>query len=186
MLLWTLAALAAGAIALLAVPVEMRFDVRRQATWQASVRVRWMFGLLDLPITGGIRADEKPARKKRRRKSDGAARLWRVILDAGFRRRLARFVRDALVVFRPCDLQLRCRLGLDDPADTGMLWAAAGPLTACTPVQLDIAPVFPGPAFELMSRGRVRIIPAQVLGLVAAFALSPATVGAVVRHWRSA
>ncbi len=101
-------------------------------------------------------------------------------------RRLARFVRDALAALRPSDFWLRLRLGLDDPAETGMLWAAVGPLTAWTPARLDVAPVFPGPAFELTSRGCVRIIPAQVLGLVAGLALSPATVGAVIRQRRPA
>lgn len=185
MLLWTLAALAAGAIAVLSVPVELLFDIRHEATWRASVRVRWMFGLLNLPLDGGKDAAKRPAKKKDS-KTSGVSRLWRVILDSGFRRRFARFLRDTLVALRPRDLWLRLRLGLDDPADTGMLWSVIGPLTAWAPARLDVAPVFPGPAFEMASHGRVRIIPAQLLGLMAGLALSPATLGAVIRQWRSA
>jgi len=185
-LLWTVAALAVGAAALLSVPVEFLFDIRHEAAWRANVRLRWMFGLLNVPITGGKRPEKKtPKRPKKRRKTrSGGSRLMRMILDAGFRRRFARFVRDVLAALRPRDLWLRLRLGLDDPAETGMLWAVVGPVTAWAPARLDVAPVFPGPAFDLASHGRVRLIPARMLGLMAGFALSPATIGAALRHWR--
>lgn len=186
-LLWTLAALAVGAAALLCAPAELLFDVRHEAEWRASLRVRWPFGLLSFPVTSTeSKPKQQPKPAKKKPKGGTRSRLWRVILDAGFRRRLARFIRDVLVALRPRDLWVRLRLGLDDPAETGMLWSVVGPLTAWAPARLDVAPAFPGPLFDLESRGRVRVIPAQLIGLVAGFALSPTTVGAAFRQWRRA
>jgi hypothetical protein len=187
-LLWTVAALAVGAAALLSVPVELLFDIRHETAWRATMRLRWMFGLLNVPIAGGKHPGKKAPKRTqtKRKKRRGRPRLLGMILDAGFRRRFARFVRDVLAALRPRDLWLRLRLGLDDPAETGMLWAAVGPLASWAPARLDVAPVFPGPAFDLASHGRVRLIPAQMLGLIAGFALSPAIIGAALRQWRRA
>jgi hypothetical protein len=153
--------------------------------WQGSLQVRWMFGLLSFPVAAA-KPEPKPKPGKQKKRRSRSTRLWRALFDARFRRRVYRFVRSVLVALKPRNVSLRLRLGLDDPAEMGMLWSVVGPLTVLTPASFDISPAFPGPVFDLDCRGRVRIIPARMLGLVTAFALSPATLGAVFRQWRQA
>ena len=77
------------------------------------------------------------------------------------------------------EFRLRLRIGFDDPADTGYLWAVVGPVTALLPRRgreaLDLAPDFWEARFDLAARGRIRVFPAEVIGAALIFLLSPAT-----------
>jgi len=74
---------------------------------------------------------------------------------------------------------MEVRLGLDDPADTGRLWAVVGPLAAILtlPVHARVAiePEFACEALEVDGKGCIRIIPIRLLFVVLVFLLSPGT-----------
>jgi hypothetical protein len=65
------------------------------------------------------------------------------------------------------ELHLHVRLGLDDPADTGCLWAFMGPLgaglTSLRAVELTIEPDFIEATLDIDARGRLVLVPLQLL-----------------------
>lgn len=197
LLVWVLAILFAGAVALLSVPVELWFDVERNGSresslqsagseakqvWTSRLTVRWMFGLVKVPVAGGPRKKRrKPKREripKKKRRAFPAAKL-RVMLQADFLQRVARWLGQTLRAIRWGEFRLRLRIGFDDPAETGYLWAVVGPVTALLPQRtleaLDLEPDFWEARFDLAARGRIRIFPAEVIGAALAFLLSPVT-----------
>ena len=70
------------------------------------------------------------------------------------------------------------RIGLDDPADTGMLysalWPILVPLTDSSSAKVRMELSFEEPALDLTARGRIRVFPIQMVWSVLLFALSPA------------
>lgn len=58
---------------------------------------------------------------------------------------------------------------LEDPCDTGALWAMAGPLSVALAStsrgQITLAPEFAREALSVQGRGRFTVVPAQILGI---------------------
>lgn len=181
-MLWV-AALLLGLIALFSVPVDLVFRVRRESPLEANISVRWMFGLLRFRVRRPAkkrRPITKPEKPKKRARARRVMRLAaKALRTAAFRRRLLQFLIQILGAVRMRDFALRLRMGLDDPADTGFLWAFLGPLIAFIQARrnakVDVAPHFAGETLEFDTRGDIRIIPAQMVWIAAAFALSPVT-----------
>jgi hypothetical protein len=75
-------------------------------------------------------------------------------------------------------MRLRARIGLGDPAETGRLWAVVGPvagaLSMVKSASIVVQPEFLDTVLDVDARGRIRIIPLQVIGLLLALAFSPA------------
>jgi hypothetical protein len=173
---------------LLAVPVAVAFRFQRVEAFEGRITVRWLFGVVrfDIQIPGN--AKPAPARPKPRAKPGkrGAGRrMLAVLRQTAFRRRMLRLLRDLVAAAHLRRLDLRMRLGLGDPADTGRLWAFVGPLNAAAGnlrgVEVQIEPEFVDPLFELHCAGRLFVVPLQLLALAIAFALSPAS----LRAWRT-
>ena len=101
----------------------------------------------------------------------------------GFGRRLLRLARRLLASFRIQELELKARLGLDDPADTGRLWAVVGPLSALVAgsgiARIEVEPDFTSALLTFDGRGRIRLVPLRPLSLVLVFLLSPNTIRAL-------
>ena len=184
---------------LLAVPVAVAFRFERIAAFRGQIMIRSLFGLVRFRIRfpkAGMRtrpnaaADtgiqrQEPARRSCRRDNGGVTNIIAALRQSGFRRRVCRLACDLIEAAHPRQLRLRLRLGLGDPADTGRLWALIGPLIVTTQnlrhTALRVEPEFIDPVCEFHARGRLRVIPLQVLVLAAGFALSPAS----IRAWRA-
>ena len=82
-------------------------------------------------------------------------------------------------------LEARLRIGLDAPADTGMLysalWPVIVPLTYDSSAKVRMELSFEEPVLDLTARGRVRVFPIQMVWSVLLFALSPAGLRAMNR-----
>lgn len=190
-----IAAFLALAILLLAVPVELVLRLQGIESIEGHVAVRWLFGLVRVRVRrpDSSRASlpdsaDRPVHARTRSKpEDGGRRraMWALWRQAAFRERAVRFARDVLRAIHPQQLGLRLRLGLGDPADTGRLWALVGPLAAVAQAlphaEVRVEPEFLKPALEFETQGRLRVVPLQVLALVAAFVLSPPS----IRAWRT-
>ncbi len=193
LLLWALAILAAGAVALLSVPVELWFDVERDGSrgdagggetgqvWTSHVTVRWLFGLVEVPVTGRGEKRRRPPRErkpKKKRKAFPAAKV-RAMGRADFVKRVGRWLGRTVRAIRWGEFRLRLRIGFDDPSETGYLWAVVGPVTALLPRRateaMDLEPDFWEARFDLAARGRVRVFPAEVIGVALVFLVSPVT-----------
>lgn len=185
LVVWILLALLAGLLALLAVPLELVFSVRRHGgRREGRGSLRWLFGLVRVRLAGPgerVRAGPgRPASRRPRRGGGGARRMLALVQVEGFGSRLLRLARDLFRRIRIQELSLRVRLGLDDPADTGRLWAVVGPLAALPGLRrVAIEPEFAAGTFELDGRGRIRIVPLRLLSVLLRFALSPVTLRAL-------
>lgn len=175
-------------IALLAMPISLAFRAGWPDTEGGYVRVQWAFGLvrLQLPLSqekratpaGSVAAKKtKPQTKPKRRGSSGGPKVMALLRQRPFRQRLLRYLRDCWAAFHQRDVQLRMRIGLDDPADTGQLWAFMGPLAALLAnargATIELEPQFDEESFELEGSGRVGFIPLQLIYLTLALLLSP-------------
>jgi hypothetical protein len=171
-------------VALLAVPVTLEFEVSRRERLERNLRLRWIFGLVRVNVSSAEpktapRKHKPPKRKPKRakRSTGGKGNVLRAIRDRRFRRRILRFARDLWRAFRKERLRLRLRIGLGDPADTGRLWAALGPVAGLAAVireaSIEIEPEFFDAVLEIDTSGSVTIVPLQLLLLSAGLMLSP-------------
>jgi len=170
-------ALSLGAIALaaalLAMPVDLRF-LADEAAGSSRMRIEWAFGLIALDMRGhgkrSAEADQRAALGIRK-----LLRLW----NSDVRPRATALLQRLLRTVRFRNLCGRARIGLGDPAETGMALAMLLPLTyaldAVPGVELQVEPDFQGTGVSGDMQGAVRVFPILVIPPVVAFALSPTT-----------
>lgn len=180
---WVLLVLFVSLLALLAIPVDLEvFLHRRPGHQEDSFTLVWLFGAVKIPVPLWGRIKRKP-RKLTQHDRGGAHRALAILQTEMPWGRLLVLVRALLRRTRVRDLRLAVRFGLDDPADTGRLWAWAGPLAAALalpPVaRLAIEPDFASEIFEIDGQARVCIIPIQWLSAILVFLLSPQTLRAL-------
>jgi hypothetical protein len=138
----TLVALAAVALlvtALLAVPVRLLVRVERAERLRALLRVRWLFGLVDVqsgwPRPPRPPKPPKPAKPetapaKKPKALRRARRALAVARTPGLMPRALRLLNDLRRQVRIEAFDLHAEVGFDDPADTGRLCGALAPVLA--------------------------------------------------------
>ena len=190
-LLLTITILLVLLLILLAVPVSMSFSISRNEKFQAFSHFQWLFGLVKFRIQipteseaskPGIRLEtDKEKSHKPRNNTRG---VLSIIRRTQFRQHIIKFFYKLLHSIHAHELYLRLRIGLGDPADTGMLWAAMGPLSGMmknlNSIQVEIEPEFIDAVLEIDSHGQFQFIPLQLIALIVVFILSPTTIQA----WR--
>lgn len=154
-LVLALAALLLGLpVLLLALPMTLVFHARIDNGVRGQVRIHWGFVRTRLhfprrsqprttrstPTARGAqaRAVDAPAGDSRRADAPfphphGGAWAWRLVRDARWRHAGLRLLRDLAAATHGRDIGVHLRIGLSDPADTGMLWAVLGPLGLSLP-----------------------------------------------------
>jgi len=171
-------------VAALAIPVTLKFQVSWRNALEQNVRAQWAFGLVRVQISPAGTKNKSPSRGDIQRKARSSKRstgrprnLLGAITNGKFRRRMMGFVRDLWRAIGKESICVRLRIGLDDPADTGRLWAVLGPLAGVLGLiesaSVEIQPEFSEEVFELDSSGTVHVMPLRVLHLLLALALSP-------------
>ena len=171
-------------VGLLAIPLTLTFRVAWREAFDNDFLVKWAFGLIQtrIPIEGTSSSAKPPQTDDRKprigdRSSGKSWNILAAVRHRGFRQRVFRFMKALWRAVRKRDVRLRVRLGLGDPADTGRLWAALGPISgllANVPdASIRIEPEFQDATIELESSGSIRIIPLQLIYLTAALLLSP-------------
>lgn len=175
-------------ILLLLIPVNVDFNVEKHSAFHTRVRIRWMFNAIGKTIESG----EKPKKGKPEAKKKSRIKPVTAALGArGFPGRLLRLVRDIFRISHARDVALHLLIGMNDPADTGMVFAFVAPavvqLRAITPYDIRIQPDFEEAELQGYLKGRVRVFPIQLIYVGTLFALSPATIRAIralVAAWR--
>jgi hypothetical protein len=149
-----------------------------------SVRLRWLFGLVNVGLSGGTPRQKKShtERKTRRVRQFTFGRVERALLTRGLFAGIARFLRRILRAVKVRDFRLHVRFGFDDPADTGMLVAAAEPalwvLRTWGAERFFVEPDFDQEIALADGNVDVRIYPLHVITASAMFLLSPPTLRA--------
>lgn len=169
-------------IALLAVPVTLTFKMTWQQDFQSDVSLLWLFGLVHArlptfkttpPSLEGKQLVQETGRLKRL----PGENAFSVVRQKTFRRRIFRFISDCWRALQKKDVNLRVRVGLGDPADTGQLWAIVGPMAGILAnvqqASIEIEPEFFDATFQVNSSGNIRLIPLQMIYLTAGLLLSP-------------
>jgi hypothetical protein len=171
-------------VILLAVPVTVTYQFSWREAPTADVRLNWAFGLVRADVSPNrIRprhSNQKAARKKdpgRGKSTRRKANIVAGIRQPMFRRRILRFVSDVWRAIHKKNVELRVRLGLGDPADTGQLWAALGPLSGMLASRRDIRfaiePDFLDATLDLEGSGTIRVVPLQMVIIVLGLLVSP-------------
>ncbi|MFC1935578.1 hypothetical protein ACFLX9_02285 [Chloroflexota bacterium] len=178
-------------ILILSIPIEMAFDTSRPG---AKARVGWAFGLLWKDVGGKKKKPKRPKKKrpKKKKRGPGAKASLTFLETRGIVSGLLKLARRMIGSIRVKQLNAHLRMGLDDPADTGILYSVICPILiplnyiGSSNVRMDLC--FEEAILDFTGQGHVRVVPAQMIWAVLLFGLSPAGLRAirkaVVRRWR--
>lgn len=188
--LYTLAGIGALFAALLAIPVQIRFSATMDGSvsgLQKAGRLRWAFGVVDVPLGGKPGTGARPRRASTPVPRPTRLDRRKLLRNPAFWSQLKRLFGKLLREVRWQAFRLEARFGMDDPADTGMLWGLLGPaVAAAVPPRANvmIQPVFDRATFAFDANGEFRVIPLKVAWLLALFFASPRTWHALKPAWR--
>lgn len=176
--MWVIIALASLVVLValvLCVPFDTAFRVDIYGRQRFSLRLIWLFGLVKKELKRG---KKKPSKRKPGGRR-GARDIFKILRTEGLLRQLKTLVTDILSRLKIRDLSIDLRVGLDNPADTGFLFAVIGPaLLFCSPSthHLRLQPSFEGEAvLEGYAQGAVRLLPIRFVVPFLRFIFSMAT-----------
>ncbi len=200
--MWAIAALSslsAFIVLVLCVPFDIALHMDMYERPKFRVRLVWLFGLISKEIR---KAGKKPEGKKKdvdgkRQLRKGRRRvetIFAILRTKGLVTQLKDLMRDTLSRLEIRELGANFRVGLDDPADTGLLFAFIGPatlfLSPYSSHRIRVQPAFGDEAvFEGCLYGTVRLRPIRLVIPFLKFAFSLASVRAmkvlVLSKWKN-
>jgi len=177
-----LASLAALIVLLLCVPLDVVLRVDMDARPKFRARLAWLFGLVSKDLR---REKEKPEEEKRatERKRKGRDRradarlIFEVLRTKGLLGQVGRLLRSVLSRINIRELGANLRVGLDNPADTGLLLAFVAPvnvlLSSSFSREITVQPCFADePVIEGYFYGTATLRPIRLTTPLIAFAFS--------------
>jgi hypothetical protein len=176
-----LVSLAALITLFLCIPVELAFRANTEEKPKFSLRLIWLFGLFtrELRPTRN-KPEEKKITEYERRLGNWLSRLrvtFEVLQTKGLLKQLRRFIKRIIRQIKVRELVANLKVGLDNPADTGLLFAFIAPLNLAInyflPNPIKIGPSFTGESFITgYLYGAVRLWPIQLAASMMALAFS--------------
>jgi len=162
----TLAGLVGLIILVLCVPLDAALSMDASGRPKFRLRLVWLFGLISKEVS---REKKKPEEKLKKKRAPDFSTILKILRTKGLPRRITTLVRDVLGQFKIRELALNCRLGLDDPADTGLLFALIGSTTSFLSLpsqyQIRVQPSFyDETVFEGHLHGVLRLRPIKLVG----------------------
>lgn len=185
--MWTIIVLAVilGLVALvlflLWVPIDIVLQLQTEGNHHFTVRSVWLFGLINKQFAPMRRQPrpvaEPPSKPVQRTSLKGrlkvAVMMWRN------RRLLPRLVdlgKELISRFKIKSLDINLRVGLDNPADTAMLFGIVGAIIYAFPASLlrriNLLPIFTEPALEGYAYGIFTVHPIELIPPLIKFASS--------------
>lgn len=189
--MWIIAALAGLAglfVLVLCVPLDAALIMDSSGKPKFRVRLEWFFGLISKEL---IREKEKPEEKKvvsretrRKKRGIGFRTILRILRTKGLPGQFKDLVRGVLGQLKIRELAVNLKLGLDDPADTGLLFALIGSTTSFLSLpsqyQIRVQPSFDDEVvFEGYFHGVLRVWPVKLVRPLLRFVFSPAVLRVV-------
>lgn len=179
---------------LLCVPLDMSFRLNVYGRPEFRIRLTWLFDLVSKEVKSRKkRAEQKEETVERRGRGKRTRAIFKILRTKGLPRQLKRLVKDVLNCLKVRELRVNFRVGLDDPADTALVFGPIGLamlfLEAYSPYEIAVQPSFDGEAvFEGYSYGAVRLRPIQLVVPFTRFVFSLAAIRAVkmliLTKWR--
>jgi len=182
--LWVIVALAglAGLIILvLCVPLDATLNIDTFGRPKFRLSLVWLFGLISKELS---RKKKRPEEKReitkekpKKKRGIGFNTILKILRSKGLLRRLKGLVRDVFGQLKIRELGVNLKLGLDNPADTGFLFALIGSTTPFlnlpSQYQISVQPSFYDEAvFEGYLRGALRLQPIKLVGPFMKFVFS--------------
>lgn len=169
-------------LVLLAVPVGVRVT-KTVDSERIMVKAHWLWGVVSILLTGRHRTTRDTRKRRKRRATDEPTKRHH---DAGHRSRrpapeeIPVIVRTATALLRLILRRFKVaaegelRIGLSDPADTGILWGVSAPFLVpfTERVGLHVQPSFVGADCSFTGQAAVEVVPATVVVPVLRFGLS--------------
>jgi len=168
-----------GAIALiLCIPIRGLVEVKVEETLRFGLRLRWFFGAFNKQIahwkTGS--AEEDSTRLKQRENRGWAKAFSEVLADSDQRARLGTLLRVVARSTKVENLEADFRFGLDDPADTALIFGPAGAasvlLNLYTDYNIWLIPALEGATIQGYLNARFRWLPIVLFGPLMRFLFS--------------
>jgi hypothetical protein len=198
--LWVIAVLVSLTILItlvLCIPLELVFRTNIDERPKFSLRLIWLFGLVSRELRQTIK---KPAKKVaieyERKPGDWMQRLrvtFELLQTKGLLKQLGCSIKGIIRRIKVREFAANLKVGLDNPADTGLLFAFIAPVNLATnyflPYPVKIEPSFTGGSpITGYLYGAVRLWPIQLAASLIAFAFSLPTLRAakklVLYKWR--
>jgi len=198
--LWAIVVLASLAVLitlLLCVPLDLVLRTNMAGRPKFSMRLVWLFGLISHELRPGEKRLEKEKATEHKQKPKnwtlGIRLTLEVLRTKGLLRQFGSFLKRILRHIKIRELVANLKVGLDNPADTGLLFAFAAPvnllLSYFSPHPIKIEPSFAGEAIiEGHLYGTLRLRPIQLAAPLIGFAFSLPTLRAakklVLSKWK--
>lgn len=170
-----IASLVALFLLVLCVPVELTLEADLDEERHFRIGLIWLFGLVHLSLKA---RRQRPSRARKavakEKETISFIERWhrlqtliRILRIKNLGRQTLRLLTGVLKSIKFRDLAVDLRLGLGDPADTGMLFAFVGPFTplisSYAPFPITIQPLLTGePQISGHSQGRISVQPIRL------------------------
>ena len=189
--MWAIAVIASLALLialLLCVPLNLVFRTSIYGNLKTSIRLVWLFGLVSKELRQTRKEpEEKRAIEHKQKRGDwtqGIRVTSEVLRTKGFSGQIGSFIKRILRRIKVKKLIADFKVGLENPADIGLLFAFLAPLNLLlsyfSPHHIRIEPSFTGEAIiEGHFDGEVRLRPIQLAAPLIGFAFSLPTLRAV-------
>jgi hypothetical protein len=160
-------------------PLDISMSIDTDSSREPSLRLAWLFGFFRFQPRKRPRGPQKP----------DMSSAFRILRVKGMGRGVAKLLRTILRRLEVRDFEAELTIGLDDPADTGMLIGVLTPagiaLSQLTGRPFTIRPSFGGAVFEGRGAITVRVFPVRVLPATVRFLYSMPAFSAVKLMVRS-
>lgn len=169
-------------------PLDLVFEVEAYGSLKFNMRLAWLFGLIDKEIAGRRKPEEEKrlagSKQKRHRRRIGLRTLFQILQIKGLLRQGKDLLKDMFGCLRLKDFRADFTVGLDDPAETGFLFAVIAPiipfLGSSRFSEIRVRPSFEdGATCKGYLRGMVRLLPIRLVLPLLKFVFSLPTLRAV-------
>lgn len=165
---------------LLIIPVEFVFNYKNFETPVKKVILSWFFGIISFevyPKKTPSKGKKELKTRSEKKKGTGFSKIRKILGNSKFTAKTYNTVRRLLSSAKPKLNRLYLKIGLGDPADTGILWGLLGPLSGILhgypDKDLVIEPDFLDPAFDVDTHGKITIIPLEIIFIAFSYIFSP-------------
>lgn len=197
--MWVAIALTSLAVILvlvLCVPLTITLHTRIYGRPELVLQISWFFGILNKELSGTRKEPgdkKKPSGGRRMAEWRRLGTIYKILRIKGLLKQCRTLVWDVLASLSVSKLAIDLKLGLGNPADTGLLFAVLGPAIPFVkfpfPHEIRLQPAFSDEmVFQGFSQGKIRVLPIQLVPPVFKFAFSlpslRALKGLVLSQWR--
>jgi hypothetical protein len=153
--------------------ISLRFNTSQKPKF--SIRLRWLFGLLTSELTGEKKSSDD--KSKPEQKGLEFSIIFAVLRTKGLASHFFRLIRNIFRKIKIKELAADLKVGLENPADLGLLFAFLTPLNLLaryfSPYPVSLQPNFTEEAFlQGHARATARLQPIQLVPQLAGFAFS--------------